>query len=406
MIKTIMEQSGARVQISQKSEGVTLSERVITITGEHDADLKALSFIVSKVQEDPQSGSCNNLSYATVTGPVANANPTGSPFAETIPGVATNLAAAAAAAASLGKNQMVSPVGGPITNHIPQTALPSGQIALAPSIVRIPTSLPNTPSIPSSEASTLNTTFGHHHHHLSGLGGLGGYTLQNLGAYGGLPFGANNPILGATAPFSHMLPSGLVSPYHYTFPPTATATHTHAAMAAAAAAAASPKTVPPASSPTSILEQTLPTTSSPNSTMAATPVTIPMATGHVPSGHEALMQGYPFTSTFTAAPIQQFPGVALSTESPSHVAKENVVEVEVPESLVGAILGKSGKTLVEFQNYSGAKIQISKKGEFVPGTRNRKVTIKGPFTSTQTAYFLVTQKVAQEEQNRALKGTT
>ena len=37
--------------------------------------------ILSKVQEDPQSGSSLNVSYADVTGPVANFNPTGSPYA-------------------------------------------------------------------------------------------------------------------------------------------------------------------------------------------------------------------------------------------------------------------------------------------------------------------------------------
>ncbi|KAJ8044830.1 RNA-binding protein Nova-1 [Holothuria leucospilota] len=400
MIKSIMEQSGARVQISQKSEGVTLSERVITITGELDADLKALSFIIAKVQEDPQSGSCNNLSYATVTGPVANANPTGSPFAETIPGVATNLAAAAAAAASLGKSPLPSAVATPVAGSVQQTALPSGQIAVTPSLVRIPTSLPGTASAPSSDSSSLNAALSSQ---------FGGYTIPNLGTFGGLPFGATNPLLGATAPnmLPHMLPSGLVSPYSYTFPPTATHTAAAAAMAAAAAAS-SPKTTHAASSPTAVLEQqTLPTTTSPSTTMAS-PVTIPITvpTAQIHSAPETIMQGFPFSTPLTAASIQAFPGVALSTESPKDPSKETIVEVEVPESLVGAILGKSGKTLVEFQNYSGAKIQISKKGEFVPGTRNRKVTIKGPLTSTQTAHFLVTQRVAQEEQNRALKGTT
>ena len=37
--------------------------------------------ILQKVSEDPQSGSCLNVSYADVSGPVANFNPTGSPFA-------------------------------------------------------------------------------------------------------------------------------------------------------------------------------------------------------------------------------------------------------------------------------------------------------------------------------------
>lgn len=37
--------------------------------------------IIGKIVEDPQSGTCLNVSYADVSGPVANFNPTGSPFA-------------------------------------------------------------------------------------------------------------------------------------------------------------------------------------------------------------------------------------------------------------------------------------------------------------------------------------
>lgn len=44
--------------------------------------------ILSKVVEDPQSGTCLNVSYADVSGPVANYNPTGSPFAQQAAGAA------------------------------------------------------------------------------------------------------------------------------------------------------------------------------------------------------------------------------------------------------------------------------------------------------------------------------
>lgn len=37
--------------------------------------------ILQKVVDDPQSGSCPNVSYADIAGPVANYNPTGSPYA-------------------------------------------------------------------------------------------------------------------------------------------------------------------------------------------------------------------------------------------------------------------------------------------------------------------------------------
>ena len=45
--------------------------------------------------------------------------------------------------------------------------------------------------------------------------------------------------------------------------------------------------------------------------------------------------------------------------------------LQVNESLVGAVLGPAGRHIVEIQQYSGANIQISKKGTYSPGTRNR-----------------------------------
>ncbi|KAI4469073.1 kh domain containing rna binding protein [Holotrichia oblita] len=81
-IKQIKEDSGAYVQISQKSKDVSLHERCITVIGEKDANKKACAMILSKIVDDPQSGTCLNVSYADVSGPVANFNPTGSPFAQ------------------------------------------------------------------------------------------------------------------------------------------------------------------------------------------------------------------------------------------------------------------------------------------------------------------------------------
>jgi RNA-binding protein Nova len=53
----------------------------IYFTGEMDCNTKACEMILGKIVEDPLSGSCLNVSYAHVTGPVANNSPTGSPFA-------------------------------------------------------------------------------------------------------------------------------------------------------------------------------------------------------------------------------------------------------------------------------------------------------------------------------------
>lgn len=50
--------------------------------------------ILAKVVDDPQSGTCLNVSYADVSGPVANYNPTGSPFAQQNAGSAFNASTA------------------------------------------------------------------------------------------------------------------------------------------------------------------------------------------------------------------------------------------------------------------------------------------------------------------------
>ncbi|XP_021563514.1 RNA-binding protein Nova-2, partial [Carlito syrichta] len=60
-VKAVMEQSGAWVQLSQKPEGINLQERVVTVSGEPEQVHKAVSAIVQKVQEDPQSSSCPAL---------------------------------------------------------------------------------------------------------------------------------------------------------------------------------------------------------------------------------------------------------------------------------------------------------------------------------------------------------
>ena len=376
MIKSIMEQSSARVQISQKSEGITLSERVITVSGEVEANKKALSFIVAKVQEDPQSGSCNNLSYAAISGPVANANPTGSPFAES---VAANVAAIAAA--SKPHIPIVS-----FPSALPSPSMATAGVAVSPPTLatlqgaRVPSSISMisppqiSPGDPAGVNAALNTLASHYNY------GLG----SHVG--GSLPpgIGATSPLLGATAP-SHthpsfpasIFPSSLLGSYGQIGQLPKTTPPTPAAAAAAALEGAVINGTPPMLQIPTAQETIVPTSHIPP---------------HPPqlSGTIATVGGVPIT-------------IGGDVKDPT---KDTVLEVEVPETLVGAILGKGGKTLVEFQNYSGAKIQISKKGEYIPGTRNRKVTITGSPTAAQTAHFLVAQRVAQEEQTRALKGAT
>lgn len=65
------------------------------------------------------------------------------------------------------------------------------------------------------------------------------------------------------------------------------------------------------------------------------------------------------------------------------------------------ITGPGGKSLIEIQHLSGANIQISKKGIFAPGTRNRIVTITGTPNAIGTAQYLIEQRINEEEVKRA-----
>ncbi|XP_030075476.1 RNA-binding protein Nova-2 [Microcaecilia unicolor] len=310
-VKAIMEQSGAWVQLSQKPEGINLQERVVTISGEPEQIHKAVDIIVQKIQEDPQSSSCLNISYANVTGPVANSNPTGSPYANSTD-VLPAAAAAATASGLLGHTGLAGVGAFP-------AALPgfSGNDLLAIS-------------------TALNTLASY------------GYNTNSMGL--GLNSAAASGVLAAVA----------------------------AGANPAAAAAAN----------------LLASYASEASTSAAAPAS---AMGAFTLGSLAAATG---ANGYLGAASPLVASSLLATEKLAESAKD-MVEIAVPENLVGAILGKGGKTLVEYQELTGARIQISKKGEFIPGSRNRKVTITGSPAATQAAQYLISQRVTYEQGVRA-----
>lgn len=76
------------------------------------------------------------------------------------------------------------------------------------------------------------------------------------------------------------------------------------------------------------------------------------------------------------------------------------LDMEIAEVIVGAVLGPCGRSLVEIQALSGTNIQISRKGVFAPGTRNRVATITGTPSAITTAQMLIEQRIGEEEVKR------
>lgn len=72
--------------------------------------------------------------------------------------------------------------------------------------------------------------------------------------------------------------------------------------------------------------------------------------------------------------------------------------IEVPDKMVGTILGKSGQTIIEFGRSTGARLQFSGKDEFAPNTTNRILTISAvTMQQAQNAYMLVDERLSQFE---------
>lgn len=355
-IKAIMEETGAKVQLSQKPDGLNLQERVITLKGDKMQLMSASNLITSKIKDDPQGASCPHISYAGISGPVANANPTGSPYAT----------AAFADVQALATPQLTAMIGQPM---IP--GLQAISLAATPShlihghAIHQPTmAAASSPGDLAALNATVNSFSSY------GYGGTYGHHL-------GLTHGVISAGSAALTPAStQILTTGIPGISEATGYPT---------TAAGAPVMISNNYLANMASASYLTGHQL--LSAPQSTTATTSINV--SSSPVPTS--------PVQITTVAT---QQPASVLSIEKSTDGLKETV-DLSVPESLVGAILGKGGKTLVEYQEMSGARIQISKKGEYVPGTRNRRVSITGKPPGPQTAQFLITQRLMTVQSARA-----
>ncbi|EZG78758.1 putative RNA-binding nova protein, partial [Gregarina niphandrodes] len=82
---------------------------------------------------------------------------------------------------------------------------------------------------------------------------------------------------------------------------------------------------------------------------------------------------------------------------PQVMQLETSVLIQIPDEQVGSLMGRSGQVLTEIRSSSGARITISQRGELVPGTRDRLVTIKGNMAAIHTAHALIVQRLAETQ---------
>mmetsp|Transcript_21751 Transcript_21751/g.47541 ORF Transcript_21751/g.47541 Transcript_21751/m.47541 type:complete len:329 (+) Transcript_21751:113-1099(+) len=73
-----------------------------------------------------------------------------------------------------------------------------------------------------------------------------------------------------------------------------------------------------------------------------------------------------------------------------------VAKLLVTNPTAGSIIGKSGANIEQLQRSSGARIQLSRSGEFFPGTSDRVLLLSGSLHSVLTAIFLILEKVSRD----------
>ncbi len=85
-------------------------------------------------------------------------------------------------------------------------------------------------------------------------------------------------------------------------------------------------------------------------------------------------------------------GVVYPEGPPMTAAPQAIqVQVTIPDFLVGLVLGKRGANIMRIQKATGARVHISPRGRFVPGTTHRAVAITGTLQETTAAQYLINQ---------------
>ena len=390
--------------------------------GEMDANKKAVDLILQKIVEDPQSGSCPNISYADYTGPVASANPTGSPFANTSftqnrtqeVVVNTNNFQPQGTAYGIGFNGNVlnNSLGSGITNLNLNASLsgPGGTMTSA-GLESLKMTLRGSgySEQQTEEISVAMSTLANYGIlNMIGLNQFPGMgTMQNIGPV---------PSLGPQQSMAPaMISSSMAATQMIAATPTTTAQSSSSFLNTSNNSSTAGSLFGPVGSGSSGLGSSgsagtgasLFGNSSPNmgqERYGGSPMLNDSYGGaqytSTPAGFAAAQQIQDRSPSITLN--QNSFGLGTGMYSPNEdKSQQQKQELEVAESIVGAILGPGGKGIVELQQFTQTNIQISKKGVYVPGTRNRIVTITGTPTNINKAQYLIQQRIQQEELKRA-----
>jgi len=306
-----------------------------TCSGSVEQIGKAFEMVFKVIVNDPQSSSCPYISYSEFKGPVANANPTGSPLTV---GVASNVDAAGGSGGfGYPGSSAVMYSGGYMGGGVPPYSVEALKSTLRNSGFSVQAS---------DEIAAAMCT-------------LANYGLLGSGfGFAGFGFGAGPGQCGLTLDFLAGILSGCAGQRP------------------------------------------------PNSAMLSGGGGMPKMDrnvgGQFPNGSEMFPgAGATMNQNSFGLGTGMGPYGRKDDKMGEGSSVSQTKELQIGENIVGAVLGHGGRAIVEIQRMTSTTIQISKKGVFAPGTRNRIATISGPPAGVERAILLVQQCIQQEETKRS-----
>ncbi|KAM3245356.1 hypothetical protein ACQJBY_056595 [Aegilops geniculata] len=84
--------------------------------------------------------------------------------------------------------------------------------------------------------------------------------------------------------------------------------------------------------------------------------------------------------------------------SPANNDAQESHTIGVADEHIGAVVGRAGRNITEIIQASGARIKISDRGDFIPGTSDRKVMITGTSEAIQAAEAMIMQRVTASQE--------
>lgn len=368
-----------------------------SFTGDLENNKKAVDMILQKIVEDPQSGSCPNISYADYTGPVASANPTGSPFANTnfmqnqtqeLAGISSN-SFPGGATFVLGFNPNQTGNMGGMANI---TSLLGSGAMTQDNLRMLFRSHGYTDQASEEISAAMNTLVNYGIINIGMTGQQGNVQQPQQISIGGaqqqgmITTATGTPTQNPQQGYMMSTPTSSGS----LFGPVGSGS---SGLGSSGSTAANSSLF--GSSSPSMQQERYGGSPMLNESYTGTPAYPAQAAGF--SGTQMGGERSP-SININQNSFGLGTGMYSPTEDKSAATKQ---DLEVSESIVGAILGPGGKGIVELQQFTQTNIQISKKGVYMPGTRNRIVTITGTPNNITKAQYLIQQRIQQEEIKRA-----